>query len=50
MTRVRYQPASRFASELLAPAEALAREVPAAPTLNDLVDVKLKVEWWWARR
>jgi Zn-dependent peptidase ImmA (M78 family) len=34
--------ASRFASELLAPAEALAREVPRVPTLGDLVDVKLK--------
>lgn len=34
--------ASRFASELLAPAEALAREVPRVPTLNDLVEVKAK--------
>jgi Zn-dependent peptidase ImmA (M78 family) len=34
--------ASRFASELLAPAEALAREVPAVPTLGDLVEVKSK--------
>lgn len=34
--------ASRFASELLAPAEALAREVPGVPTLNDLVEVKAK--------
>ncbi|AYE99580.1 DNA-binding protein (plasmid) [Mycobacterium paragordonae] len=34
--------ASRFASELLAPAEAIAPEIPVAPTLNDLVDVKLK--------
>lgn len=34
--------ASRFASELLAPAEALAREVSRVPTLNDLVEVKAK--------
>ncbi|WP_458317559.1 ImmA/IrrE family metallo-endopeptidase [Mycolicibacterium brisbanense] len=34
--------ASRFASELLAPAEAIAPEIPVAPTLSDLVDVKLK--------
>lgn len=34
--------ASRFASELLAPAQALAQEVPGVPTLNDLVEVKAK--------
>ena len=34
--------ASRFASELLAPAAAIAAEIPASPTLNDLIEVKLK--------
>ena len=34
--------ASRFASELLAPAEVLAKEVPPVPTLSDLVDAKVK--------
>lgn len=34
--------ASRFASELLAPAAAIADEIPASPTLNDLIEVKLK--------
>jgi len=34
--------ASRFASELLTPAEAIAAEIPAAPTLKDLIEVKLK--------
>ncbi|MBS9535604.1 ImmA/IrrE family metallo-endopeptidase [Mycobacterium sp. M1] len=34
--------ASQFASELLAPAEAIATEIPAVPTLNDLLAVKLK--------
>jgi Zn-dependent peptidase ImmA (M78 family) len=34
--------ASRFASELLAPAAAIAAEIPATPTLNDLIEVKLK--------
>ena len=34
--------ASRFASEFLAPAEAIAVELPGAPTLNDLLGVKLK--------
>lgn len=34
--------ASRFASELLAPAAALAREIPPVPTLGDLVEAKAK--------
>jgi Zn-dependent peptidase ImmA (M78 family) len=34
--------ASRFASEFLAPAEALASEVSDVPTLNELVELKLK--------
>lgn len=34
--------ASRFASELLAPAEAISDEVPETPTLNDLLAVKMK--------
>ncbi len=34
--------ASRFASELLAPAAAIAAEIPPSPTLNDLIEVKLK--------
>lgn len=34
--------ASRFAAELLAPAKALAAEVSQAPTLNDLVELKLR--------
>lgn len=34
--------ASRFASEFLAPAAAIAREITAAPTLNHLIPVKLK--------
>ncbi|WP_085266397.1 helix-turn-helix domain-containing protein [Mycolicibacter longobardus] len=34
--------ASRFASELLAPAQALAAEISDAPTLNELVELKLK--------
>lgn len=34
--------ASRFASELLAPAAAIRKEIPAAPTLKSLIDVKLK--------
>lgn len=34
--------ASRFASEFLAPASAIAEEITAAPTLNHLIPVKLK--------
>lgn len=34
--------ASRFASQFLAPAEAISAELPAAPTLGDLLAVKLK--------
>lgn len=34
--------ASRFASELLAPTEVLAKEVPPVPTLSDLVNAKVK--------
>jgi len=34
--------ASRFASEFLAPAAAIAREITDAPTLNHLIPVKLK--------
>jgi hypothetical protein len=34
--------ASRFASEFLAPAAVIAKEIPAAPTLNNLIPVKLK--------
>lgn len=34
--------ASRFASEFLAPAAVIANEIPAAPTLNNLIPVKLK--------
>lgn len=34
--------ASRFAAELLAPAQALSTELPVAPTLSDLVQAKLR--------